>query len=64
LRFFGNFQKLPKVNNRPIGENSPDLVTLAAEKSCFTQMRISTMRERIYLLAMTQQWLGEPEPGS
>jgi hypothetical protein len=22
------FQKLPKVNNRPLGENSPNLVTL------------------------------------
>jgi hypothetical protein len=29
LGYFGNFQKkLPKVNTRPIGENSPNLVTL------------------------------------
>jgi hypothetical protein len=26
--YFCNFQTLPKVNNRPIGENSPNLVTL------------------------------------
>jgi hypothetical protein len=28
--YFCNFQKMPKVNNRPLGENSPNLVTLAA----------------------------------
>jgi hypothetical protein len=27
-------QKLPKANNRPMGENSPNLVTLAAESEC------------------------------
>jgi hypothetical protein len=25
---FCNFQKMPKVNNRPLSENSPNLVTL------------------------------------
>jgi hypothetical protein len=31
LGFFDNFQKLPKENNRPIGENSLNLVTLIGE---------------------------------
>jgi hypothetical protein len=26
--YFCNLQKMPKVNNRPLGENSPNLVTL------------------------------------
>jgi hypothetical protein len=26
--YFFHFQKLPEVNNHPIGENSPNLVTL------------------------------------
>jgi hypothetical protein len=33
--YFGNFQKLPKVNNRPMGENSPNLVTLAQKPNLF-----------------------------
>jgi hypothetical protein len=32
IGFFCIFQKLPKENNRPIGENSPNLVTLIAKK--------------------------------
>jgi hypothetical protein len=33
--YFCNFQKLPKVNNHPLGENSPNLVNL---KSMVTQL--------------------------
>jgi hypothetical protein len=29
MGYFSNFQKLPKVNNHPMDENSPNLVTLA-----------------------------------
>jgi hypothetical protein len=32
--YFCNFQKEPKVNNHPIGEKSPNLVTLPA---CLTK---------------------------
>jgi hypothetical protein len=32
LQYFPHFSKLPKVNNRPIGENSPNLVTLVESK--------------------------------
>jgi hypothetical protein len=28
------FKQLPKVNNRPMGENSPNLATLAATLLC------------------------------
>jgi hypothetical protein len=30
--YFCNFPKLPKANNRPLGENSPNLVTLLQSK--------------------------------
>jgi hypothetical protein len=29
-----NLKKLPKVNNRPIGETSPNLVTLIFRPTC------------------------------
>jgi hypothetical protein len=31
------FQKLPKVNNRPLGENSPNLVTLHAARGQYSK---------------------------
>jgi hypothetical protein len=33
LRYFRNLKKLCKVGNRPIGENSPNLVTLEEKAS-------------------------------
>jgi hypothetical protein len=30
------FEKLPKVNNHPLGENSPNLVTLFMDSLCRT----------------------------
>jgi hypothetical protein len=34
LAYICNFQKLPKVNNHPIGENSPNLFTLISAREC------------------------------
>jgi hypothetical protein len=31
--YFCNFQKLPKVSNLPISENSPNLVTLTVSQA-------------------------------
>jgi hypothetical protein len=33
--YFCNFQKLPKVSNHPLGENSPTLVALFGEMEMF-----------------------------
>jgi hypothetical protein len=55
LRYFSNFQKLPKVNNRPMGENSPNLVTLLATTIATTSAsQIASNRVR---LAPTTIWL-------
>jgi hypothetical protein len=37
VSYFFNLKKLPMVNNRPLGENSPNLVALALynEDYCF-----------------------------
>jgi hypothetical protein len=39
LSFFGSCQKMPKVNNGPISENSPNLVT-PSKTSEFTHHRL------------------------
>jgi hypothetical protein len=38
------FKKISKVNNHPMGENSPNLVTLVAGKR--TEIRIMRMKEK------------------
>jgi hypothetical protein len=40
---FCNFQKLPKVNNRPMGENSPNLVTLSGEEQDLLALDVSQL---------------------
>jgi hypothetical protein len=42
-------QKLLILNNHPMGENSPNLVTLVTEKQTISKLRI-------FMITLTRQW--------
>jgi hypothetical protein len=46
LCYFCDVSKLPKVNNRPIGKNTPNLVTLYP---CRATISIYTLQEKLFL---------------
>jgi hypothetical protein len=43
------FKKLPKVNNRPIGENTPNLVTLNMLSYCIKASTKTSNRDSTYV---------------
>jgi hypothetical protein len=46
LCYFCDVSKLPKVNNHPIGKNTPNLVTLYP---CRATISIYTLQEKLFL---------------